>query len=169
MIRKFKKFTALSSEEKKFFFEAYVTLGKMRVAMLILSFKRLTRELEHRGQVVEMSLLDEKERDTALKIGQAIVRASVYTLWESACLVQSLAAQKMLHKRGIPGVVYLGAAKDDESEAKMKIHAWTQCGDTVITGGRGHEMFTVLSVFGWGYDYVDREEKKSHLYKKGVT
>ncbi len=51
---------------------------------------------------------------------------------------------------GIPGVFYLGAAKDEESKEKMKAHAWSQCGDTVITGDGGHEEFTVLSVFGWG-------------------
>jgi hypothetical protein len=56
----------------------------------------------------------------------------------------------MLQKRGIPGVFYLGAMKDEESKEKMKAHAWSQCGDTIITGGGGHEKFTVLSVFGWG-------------------
>ena len=75
----------------------------------------------------------------AKKVGEAITRASAYTPWESACLAQSLTAQKMLQKRGIPGVFYLGAAKDEESEAKMKAHAWSQCGDTIITGGGGHE------------------------------
>ena len=39
--------------------------------------------------------------------------------------------------------------KDEESKEKMKAHAWSQCGDTIITGGGGHEEFTVLSVFGW--------------------
>ncbi len=36
------------------------------------------------------------------------------------------------------------------AEEKMKAHAWSQCGDNIITGGAGHEEFTVLSVFGWG-------------------
>ena len=77
------------------------------------------------------------------------MRAAIYTPWESACLVQSLTAQKMLHKRGITGVLYLGVTKDQESKEKMKAHAWTQCGETIITGGAGHEEFTVLSVFRW--------------------
>jgi len=76
------------------------------------------------------------------------MRASAYTPWESACLAQSLTAQKMLRKRGIPGVFYLGAMKDEESKEKMKAHAWSQCGDTIITGGDSNE-FTILSVFGW--------------------
>ena len=149
MIQKFKKFTKLSSEEKKLFTEAYVTLGIMRAAILTVSFKRLTRSLEHVAKKKELTTLNEQEMEIAKMVGQAIMRASAYTPWESACLAQSLTAQKMLQKRGIPGVFYLGAMKDEESKEKMKAHAWSQCGDTIITGGGGHEEFTVLSVFGW--------------------
>lgn len=150
MIQKFKKFAKLSSEEKKLFIEAYVTLGMMRTAILTVSFKRLTRSLDHEAKKKELEKLDEEEIKTAKIVGQSIMRASAYTPWESACLAQSLTAQKMLQKRGIPGVFYLGAMKDEEEKSKMKAHAWSQCGDTIITGGRGHEDFTVLSVFGWG-------------------
>ena len=150
MLYKIKKFTELSFEEKKLFAEAYVTLGLMRAAILTISFKRLTRSLEHLKNRGEVMPLNDKEMKTALSVGQAITRASAHTPWESACLAQSLTAQKMLQKRGIPGVFYLGAAKDEESEEKMKAHAWSQCGETIITGGGGHEEFTVLSVFGWG-------------------
>ena len=149
MLHKFKKFNALSSEEKKLFLEAYATLGVMRTAILTLSFKRLTRSLDHTAKKKEIIPVNDKEMDIAVKIGQAIARAAAYTPWESACLAQSLTAQKMLQKRGIPGVFYLGAAKDEYSVEKMKAHAWSQCGDTILTGGKSEE-FTVLSVFGWG-------------------
>ncbi|MCO4846161.1 MAG: lasso peptide biosynthesis B2 protein [Sulfurovum sp.] len=149
MLHKFKKFSKLSSEEKKLFLEAYITLGMMRTAILTISFKRLTRDLEHLPQKENITALNDKEMSLAIKVGQAITRAAAYTPWESACLAQSLTAQKMLQKRGIPGVFYLGAAKDEESKEKMKAHAWSQCGDTIITGAKGHEAFTVLSVFGW--------------------
>lgn len=150
VISKFKKFTKLPWEEQKLFAEAYLELGQMRAAILTVSFKRLTRSLEHRIKVEELSPLNEEAMRTARLVGQAIVRASAFTPWESACLAQSLTAQKMLQKRGIPGVFYLGVAKDEESKEKMRAHAWIQCGDTIITGGGGHEAFTVLSVFGWG-------------------
>ena len=150
MIHKLKKFIKLSSEEKKLFIEAYATLGMMRTAILTVSFKRLTRSLEHMAKKKELLVLNEEEMKTAQQVGQAIMRASAYTPWESACLVQSLSAQKMLQKRGIPGVFYLGAMKDEEEANKMKAHAWSQCGDSIITGGSGYENFTVLSVFGWG-------------------
>jgi len=149
MLRKFKKFSQLSSEEKKLFLEAYVTLGKMRAAILTLPFKRLTRSLDHTAKKDDNTSLSDEEMETAVKVGQAITRAAAYTPWESTCLVQSLTAQKMLQKRDVPGVFYLGAMKDNENKEKMKAHAWSQCGDTIITGGKSEE-YTVLSVFGWG-------------------
>ncbi len=155
MIQKFKKFTKLSAEEKKLFLEAYVTLGIMRAAILTISFKRLTRSLEHMPKKEKMVALNDGEMPMATLVSKAIIRAAAYTPWESACLAQSLTAQKMLQKRDIPGVFYLGAAKDEESKEKMKAHAWSQCGDTIITGAGGHEAFTVLSVFGW--NKIDRK------------
>jgi len=149
MIQKFKKFIKLSSEEKKLFIEAYATLGIMRAAILTVSFKRLTRSLEHLPKKEELTTLNDNQMSVATTVGQAITRASAYTPWESACLAQSLTAQKMLQKRGVPGVFYLGAAKDEESEAKMKAHAWSQCGESIITGGGGYKAFTVVSVFRW--------------------
>lgn len=149
MFNKIRKFTALSTEEKKLFLEAYVMLGVMRAAILTVSFKRLTRSLEHYTQQSDLETLTQTQQERAIIIGQAIMRAAAYTPWESACLVQSLTAQKMLCKRGIAGVFYLGVTKDQESKEKMKAHAWTQCGESIITGGSEHEIFTVLSVFVW--------------------
>jgi len=149
MLHKVKKFTKLSVEEKKLFLEAYMTLGVMRAAILTVPFKWLTRSLEHQINKGETTILHDKEMSIAMSVGKAITRASVYTPWESACLVQSLTAQKMLQKRGIPGVFYLGVMKDGESKEKIKAHAWSQCGVTIITGSEGHEKFTVLSLFGW--------------------
>ena len=134
-------------EEKKLFIEAYLTLGRMRAAILTLSFKQLTRSLEHRAKAEEIAPLGMKEMQTARLVGEAIGRAATYTPWESACLVQALTAQRMLKKRGVSGVFYLGVAKDKK---KMKAHAWSQCGDVFVTGGTGHEAFTVVSVFKWG-------------------
>ncbi len=149
MIKKIKKFQKLTAKERALFIEAYYTLGVMRAAILRIPFKRLVRSLDHQAKNSDPARLNEEERQSAISIGAAIRRAAANTPWESACLAQSLAAQKMLKRRGIPGVFYLGAARDEESREKMKAHAWTQCGDEIVTGAEGHEAFTVLSVFGW--------------------
>jgi len=149
MIRKIEKFLRLSAEEKRLFLEAYLALGEMRIAVLTCSFKRLTRDLEQHRQTLKLPPLDEKTKENALKIGWAIARAAANTPWESACLVQSLTAKKMLKRRGIPGVFYLGMTKEGRGEETVKAHAWTQCGDEIITGADGHELYTILSAFRW--------------------
>lgn len=149
MLQKIRKFIQLKKEEKKLFLESYIMLGLMRAAILTISFKRLACSLEHCPNEIEVAPLNEKEIHLAKSIGQAIARATSYTPWESTCLVQSLTAQRMLKKRNIPGVFYLGATKDNGSEKKIKAHAWSRCGETIVTGAVGREAFTVLSVFGW--------------------
>ena len=150
MLRKIKKFSQLSTNEKNLFMEAYFTLGMMRAAILRVPFKKLTRSFEHQAKKGTLTELNVEQKTTAISIGKAIEQAAVHTPWESACLAQSLTAQKMLQKRAIPGVFYLGVAKDKENKEKMQAHAWSQCGENIITGTRGHESFTVVSVFGWG-------------------
>jgi hypothetical protein len=167
MIRKLKKFTALPPEEKWLFLEAYSMLGRMRAAILTLSFKRLTRSLEQSRGPGEIVSLDTEQMRVVLSVGRAIGRAAAATPWESACLVQSLTAQRMLQKRGIPGVFYLGVAKDGESDEKMKAHAWTQCGEKIITGRAGHEAFTVVSVFGSRSDAGSDEALFDYVGERG--
>ncbi len=124
-------------------------LAFMRAAILTISFKRLTRSLHHSKDSVKPGALTDEQLQTAKCIGKVIKQAMCNTPWESACLAQALTAQRMLKKRDIPGVFYLGVLKDKNAKEKMEAHAWSQCGDTIITGERGHEAFTVLSVFAW--------------------
>ncbi len=150
MLNRIKKFTALNRDERRLFFEAFVTLGIMRFALLALPFKRLVRSLTQYREPVQAPFLTEKELCLAQNIGRIINRAANHTPWESACLVQALTAQKMLQKRKIPGVFYLGVMPGKGSQKPMQAHAWTQVGTAVITGGVNIEAFTLLSGFGWG-------------------
>jgi len=144
-----RRFAALSTEEKKLFLEAYSTLGVMRLAILTISFKKLTQDLRHTPAVPAMTSPSEGELHTARTIGRVITQAAAHTPWESACLAQSLVAQRMLRKRGIPGLLCLGVAKDEANLEKIKAHAWSQCGGVIVTGEAGCEAFRVISVFEW--------------------
>ena len=148
MLYRIRRFFALRGEEKKLFIEAYVTLGLMRAALLLFSFKRLTRSLEQKKNITEIKSLSEQQQQSARALGKAISRAAAHTPWESACLVQALTAQRMLQKRGIPGVFYLGAMREKE-DGELKAHAWSQCGDISVTGTKGQESFNVLTCFEW--------------------
>ncbi|MBD3790335.1 MAG: lasso peptide biosynthesis B2 protein [Campylobacterales bacterium] len=150
MLSKIQKFIALSREEKKLFIEAYMTLGIMRAAILTVSFKRLTRTLHHHTNPIKPPVLTDHQIRVASVVGLAIHRAAAYTPWKSSCLVQALTVQRMLQKRGIPGIFHLGVMKDKTTDDQIKAHAWSQCGENIITGANGSEKFTVISIFGWG-------------------
>ncbi len=149
LLNNLKKFSALSAKERAFFVEAYITLGFMRAVILSLSFKRLTRTLEQSTKNETNVSVQDAQMQTAMTIAKVISKAANHTPWESTCLTQSLTVHRMLNKRGIPGLFYLGAAKDESVQDKMKAHSWSQCGSTILTGENGHEEFTVLSVFKW--------------------
>lgn len=155
ILSKFKKFLRLSLSEKKFFLEAFCFLGLMRAAILTIPFKRLTASLQHLPQVGEMPLLSPREYATVCAVRAGIRLAVSQTPWESACLVQSFTAQKMLQRRGVSGVFFLGVRKKAHVETPvttggdMDAHAWSQCGDVVISGDSGSETFAIISVFVW--------------------
>jgi hypothetical protein len=149
LINHLKKFSKLPTKEKVFFMEAYLTLGIMRGAVLTIPFKRLTKSLRQSTNNKHAQLVGDTQMETAVTIGRVIMKAAVHTPWESTCLAQSLTVQRMLINRGIPGVFYLGVAKDETAGEKMKAHSWSQCGETIITGEIGHEDFTVLSAYKW--------------------
>lgn len=150
MIQKGKRFLGLSPKEKFFFLEAYIWLGLIRAAILLMPFRRITRSLNHSQDGGKPDTLTDEQLDTAKLVGRAIRQAAGSTPWESTCLVQAITAQNMLKKRNIPGLFYLGVMKDHDTGGKIKAHAWSQCGETIITGEKEHESFTILSVFAWG-------------------
>ena len=145
------KFLSAPLLEKRLFLEAYILLGVMRVAILTISFKRLTSSLDQ-NQFSRNSKMPQQckcHQQQVHAIRRAIIRAARRTPWESACLVQALTARVMLQKRHIPGAFYLGVAPDDTGESPLKAHAWSQCGNIIVTGNHGHERFKIMTVFSW--------------------
>ncbi len=132
------------------FMEAYFTLAVLRVAILLFSFERLTRSLEQSPDRKSISLLPYNTIQCCLTISRLICRAANNTPWESACLLQSLCARQMLQRRGIPGVFYLGVMTSENTKEKLKAHAWSEAGGKILTGGAGHENYTVIAVYTWG-------------------
>jgi len=147
ILHKIRIFFSLGKQEKKLFCQAFILLGIIRVKMLTQPFKHLTRSLEHQKSISKIDRLDPEEIRIALLVGIAVNRAAKYTPWKSACLVQALTTHRILVKYNLPGVIYLGIAKKAENE--IIAHAWTQCGDKILTGAKGHEPYTTISVFIW--------------------
>lgn len=145
MLKKLKKFSQLSFEQKLIFIEAFFTLGMMSRAIHTKELKEITKDTtQHKGEKRHTSTSKE-DLQKAKMIGDIVTKASVYTPWQSACLAQSLTIMQMLKRRSISGVFYLAVSKNND----LKAHAWSMHQDTILTGKNGIENFTILSTFEW--------------------
>jgi hypothetical protein len=61
--------------------------------------------------------------------------------WKGTCLVQALAAQRWLARRGIASEIVLGARKTRDKS--IDAHAWLKAGDRIVVGGdlEGYQPF----------------------------
>jgi hypothetical protein len=146
-----RKFLQLDREHKSLFLQAWSGLAAVRLELRSRSFKELTAGLTLHRPPFEPLGLHAEAMEQAQRIGWAVRAASRYTPWSSTCLVQVLAAQRMLQKRSIPGAFYIGAAPGNGAPDKVGLaaHAWLKCGEQFITGEAGHQHYTVVSTFSW--------------------
>jgi hypothetical protein len=131
------------------FLAAYGQLGRARWDLR----RRPVREvLAGFGQPADGAGLEPtpEEIEKAIAIGRAVRAAAARTPWESSCLVQVVAAQRMLRGRGIGGTVFIGAdTADEQGTPGFSAHAWLMCGEHFVTGQGGNERYTVVAEFSW--------------------
>ncbi len=95
--------------------------------------------------------VNKRQEAMARRMGLAVRRAARFTPWNSNCLTQALAMQRLLLRRGISGRLYLGVKKHPQAPDKpgLSAHAWVTCGTEVLTGEEGHLEFRAISGFQW--------------------
>ena len=123
-------------------FEALVLLGIGRATVLFIPFKRVAPYLGEAQQETPPGT----PAAVTYRVGRAIFLVSRHTPWTSNCFAQALAGHVMLRRRGAANTLYLGVKKDGETFAA---HAWLRHGDLVVTGGPGHEQYTVMARYCW--------------------
>lgn len=75
----------------------------------------------------------EAAQESCAHIAFAIPRVARRLPWRADCLVQALAGQAMLRRRGIAGTIAIGTGR--HPDGSFAAHAWLVCGDQVILGG----------------------------------
>jgi hypothetical protein len=143
-----RKLSARPPVERRLLLEAAIRLAWAWAMIRLLSFRRIAALLRF-APGEEDTALPSAQVEAAAKVGQAIRSAARRTPWQSACLGQALAAAVMLRRRGIPGTLYLGVARDGTQRDRVAAHAWLRCGDVVITGADGYLRFAVVGRYRW--------------------
>jgi hypothetical protein len=132
--------------DKWLLLQVYFLLGLTRLAISTLSFRRMASYFGPH-KVETPADAPPEHLAAARRIAWAIHRVSPYTPWKSNCYPQALTAKILLRQQGIPSTLYLGAAfKADKTG--LEAHAWLRCGPLYVTGGRQHEQFGTVGVFG---------------------
>lgn len=142
--KKLKCFFKKSSKEKLMFIQAFILCGVFRGLILLVPFNKLKQYMGtyNKESSPEMNI---SQYSIAKKIAWAVNRASYITPWESKCLVQALTAQRMLKRRHIISTLYLGIAK--EGNSNLVAHAWLRCGVMIVTGGQEMSNFREIAKF----------------------
>ena len=104
------KFFRLPRHDRLLLLEATLALAAAGFAITVLPFRhvgRLAARPTRRSEPPEQTRLREVERTR-----WAIVACASRVPWRAMCFQQGLAAQFMLRRRGVPSVLYYGAAPD---------------------------------------------------------
>ncbi|TIX48964.1 lasso peptide biosynthesis B2 protein [Alteraurantiacibacter aquimixticola] len=81
------------------------------------------------------------DAEAVARVAWLVPRVAKRVPWRADCLVQALAGQQMLLRRGIASEIVIGA--DGRPDAGFIPHAWLRYGERTVTGGEiGH--FEVL-------------------------
>lgn len=132
----------LSWGQRALFLEAAVTMSLVAAAVRLLPFRVLMR-------LAEWPLGRQRPgpaREKLLRrVRWAVLVASRRTPWDAVCLHQSLTAQILLRRRGVPSVLYYGAHPGDADG--MKAHAWVKSDGYDVVGGEVAAQYAVLATF----------------------
>jgi hypothetical protein len=80
-----------------------------------------------------------------MAVGWSVRKVNSLLPWQNTCLIQALAARQMLRRRQIANVLYFGACAT--ANHVFEAHAWLAVDQHILTGKRGHQQFSVLSIF----------------------
>lgn len=141
-----KKFSALTPAERRALLEAVLSLGLAR-AMLLLPFRTIAPLIGRTASQLDRPeiALGPAEREAALGVGRALLRAANRLPWTSSCLVRAIAGRMMLRRLGLPSVLELGARP--EGAVGLAAHAWLRCGDIDVIGTETAAEFTPIAAF----------------------
>ena len=88
--------------------------------------------------------LEEAKVRTVLRVRFLVARTLPWLPVRVMCLAQSIAAARLLRRRGCDVRVYLGLTAPAEA---FTAHAWLRCGPIVVTGEREAASFTPVASF----------------------
>jgi hypothetical protein len=143
VIDRLRRFWRLSWQDRLLLLEAVLWLAVAGFAIVVLPFRHIG--LLAARPVRRLKLPYHARLEKVQRIRWAIMSTATRMPWRAMCFQQGLAAQLMLRRRGIPSVLYYGAAQDELSGLRM--HVWVRDGKVDVIGGEIAHRFVILVTF----------------------
>jgi hypothetical protein len=124
------KFARLDPLRRRYLYEA---IGHLAWARLELRRKPAGAILDGLQRNISTESADHKDADDLALLSWAIRAGGSGVPWRSDCLVQSLAADRWLMRKGIVHNFRLGVRQGDSGQ--VLAHAWIEVDGFIITGG----------------------------------
>jgi hypothetical protein len=129
---------------RRLFVEAFLWLLFARLLLWVVPFRHLTWLLR-RTPPAHNNLAGAERQHFNRDVRWAVDRAAAFLPGETVCFPRGIAAQAICRRRGIPAVVYYGAA--NAQGTGLSAHVWVLDGDDGIVGHKLANEFRVLARF----------------------
>ena len=123
--------------------DALFSLTLARIVIVVLPFREVGRLASRPVRGRESP--EQSRASRSRRIRWAVLACSPRVPWRAMCFEQGLAAHLMLRRRGIPSVLYYGAAPDDLKG--LSAHVWVRDGDVDVMGCEVASRFAALAIF----------------------
>ena len=133
----------MTTSDRRLVIEAALGLAIARIAIIGLPLRRLGWLASRPVRRPEPP--PPARADTIRRTRWAIGACAGRVPWRALCFEQGLAAQFLLRRRGIPAVLYVGAALDDQGG--VAAHVWVRDGAVDVVGGETSGRFRLLTSF----------------------
>ncbi len=148
MLRPIRRWRRLSWGERELLVESILCLAISYVLVRLVPFRYLARAL---GNSDVESSYDNAPSDAA-RIAGVINGLHWRFSSDVTCLMEGIAGKIMLNRRKIPNTLYLGvimqkASEMDETDSKIKAHAWLRSGTLIVTGREGYKRFKPIAKY----------------------
>lgn len=139
------RLVSLPAAERRLLAEAAASLLIARLVLGLLPFRWALRifRVSPDGAVAGGGRIAASEAED---VGRAIGRAARHVPFRAVCLQQAFAAVRMLRRRGLAATVHLGVTRK-AGRGNLEAHAWSRCGDVMVTGAATASDFTAVAAF----------------------
>lgn len=126
-----RKIAALSGKEVALLVKAASIIALIRIGLVTFPYVKIRRLLNKSSKPKPQAALNQTYPEQVVWAARAIAR---HTLGDKPCLVQALAVEWLLRRKGYTTSLHIGVNKDKQD--KLLAHAWLEYDGDIIIGGR---------------------------------